>query len=61
MVGINKDHFITIDLTSHQLVVRTLTEVRITCGAEDKVCVCVCVCALVGTRVHVLIQSFQGF
>ena len=59
MVGINKDHSITIDLTSHQLVVRTLTETRIMCGVEDKVCVCVC--AIVCTCVHVLIQSFQGF
>ena len=37
MVGIKKDQSVTIDLTSQQLVVRTLTEAKITCGEEDKV------------------------
>ena len=42
MVGIKKDQSVTIDLTSQQLVVRTLTEAKITCGEEDKVqCVCI--------------------
>ena len=37
MVGIKKDQSVTIDLTSQQLLVRTLTEAKITCGEEDKV------------------------
>lgn len=44
MVGINKDQSVTIDLTSQQLLVKTLTEAKIICGEEDKVCVCCCCC-----------------
>ena len=42
MVGIKKAQSVTVDLTSQQLVVRTLTEAKITCGEEDKVrCACI--------------------
>ena len=46
MVGISKEHSIITDLTSHQLVVRTLTEAKITCGEEEKVCACALSCSV---------------